>query len=202
VLLLSTIEVILHAPGPLQAHCCLLQTRHSGSLSPLAHLHSIPDNHASIPPQSFTGRMPFLPPNQQRQSTEGNLVQPNKPNKLNSYHLNTIRSFYSANDIKNHRRVNTHASMHACMYTCVHARTHTYTHTHPFYGPLDSVRDYPGEPVPEPICILLKQETVSGSGSGTLSQLGNYTSTLQLQFLRSSCPFCHTTNSVKALKAQ
>jgi len=30
------------------------------------------DNHASIPPLSFfTGRMPFLPPNQLRQSTEG-----------------------------------------------------------------------------------------------------------------------------------
>jgi len=30
------------------------------------------DNHASTPPLSFfTGRMPFLPPNQQRQSTEG-----------------------------------------------------------------------------------------------------------------------------------
>ena len=32
------------------------------------------DNHASIPPLSFiTGRMPFLPPNQQRQCTEGNV---------------------------------------------------------------------------------------------------------------------------------
>jgi len=31
------------------------------------------DNHASTLPLSFfTGRMPFLPPNQQRQSTEGN----------------------------------------------------------------------------------------------------------------------------------
>jgi len=30
------------------------------------------DNHASTPPLSFfTGRMPFLPPNQQRRSTEG-----------------------------------------------------------------------------------------------------------------------------------
>jgi len=29
------------------------------------------DNHASTTPQFFTGRMPFLPPNQQRQSTEG-----------------------------------------------------------------------------------------------------------------------------------
>jgi len=31
------------------------------------------DNHTSTPTQSFTGRMPFLPPNQQRQSTEGTL---------------------------------------------------------------------------------------------------------------------------------
>ena len=45
-----------------------------------------------------------------------------------------------------------------CLYT-----PHT-THTHPFYDPLDFVQDYPGEQVPEPIWILLKQETVSGSG--------------------------------------
>jgi len=36
------------------------------------------DNHASTPPGHhsvfFTGRMPFLPPNQQRQSTEGSTV--------------------------------------------------------------------------------------------------------------------------------
>jgi len=33
------------------------------------------DNHASTPPLSiFTGRMPFLSPNQQRQSTEGTSV--------------------------------------------------------------------------------------------------------------------------------
>jgi len=36
------------------------------------HLHSFQtDNHASTSPLSFTGRMPFLPPNQQRQSTDG-----------------------------------------------------------------------------------------------------------------------------------
>jgi len=29
------------------------------------------DNHTSTPPHFFTGRMPFLLPNQQRQSTEG-----------------------------------------------------------------------------------------------------------------------------------
>jgi len=33
------------------------------------------DNHASTPPLSFfTGWMPFLPPNQQRQSTEGLII--------------------------------------------------------------------------------------------------------------------------------
>jgi len=34
------------------------------------------DNHASTPPLSFffTDGMPFLPPNQQRQSTEGNML--------------------------------------------------------------------------------------------------------------------------------
>ena len=36
------------------------------------------DNHASTPPLSFfTGRMPFLPPNQPRQSTEGHYNQLN-----------------------------------------------------------------------------------------------------------------------------
>jgi len=44
-----------HQLGHMQV-CILLQT----------------DNHASNPPLSFfTGRMPFLPPNQQCQSTEG-----------------------------------------------------------------------------------------------------------------------------------
>ena len=48
-----------HQPGHMQV-CTSLQT----------------DNHASTPPLSFfTGRMPFLPPNQQCQSTEGLLWQ-------------------------------------------------------------------------------------------------------------------------------
>jgi len=37
------------------------------------------DNHASSPPLFFTGRMPFLPPNQQRQSTEGNHQNKKQP---------------------------------------------------------------------------------------------------------------------------
>jgi len=43
-----------HQLGHMQV-CTLLQT----------------DNHTSTPPLVFTGWMPFLPPNQQRQSTEG-----------------------------------------------------------------------------------------------------------------------------------
>jgi len=47
-----------HQLGRMQA-CTLLQT----------------DNHTSTPPLSFfTGRIPFLPPNQQRQSTEGSAL--------------------------------------------------------------------------------------------------------------------------------
>jgi len=54
------------------------------------------DNHGSTPPLFSTGRMPFLPPNQQRQSTEGhllvlylcNIMQQNKGN--NHRHLKYI----------------------------------------------------------------------------------------------------------------
>jgi len=44
------------------------------SAGPYANLHlSQADNHASTPPLSFfTGRMLFLPPNQQHQSNKGN----------------------------------------------------------------------------------------------------------------------------------
>jgi len=42
------------------------------------------DNHANTPPLSFfTGRMPFLPPNQQRQSNEGNIYKKWKRNEEN-----------------------------------------------------------------------------------------------------------------------
>jgi len=47
-----------HQLGHMQV-CTLLQT----------------NNHASNPSLNFTDRMPFLPPNQQRQSTEGTVVK-------------------------------------------------------------------------------------------------------------------------------
>ena len=60
------------------------------------------------------------------------------------------------------------------------------------------------------IWILLKQETVSGSGISwdicksacTLLQTDNHASTPPLCFLQAGCPSCRPTNSVKALKAQ
>jgi len=40
------------------------------------------DNHASTPPLFFTGWMPFLPPKQQCQSTEGELFHPAKAHEM------------------------------------------------------------------------------------------------------------------------
>ena len=59
-----------------------------------ASLHLIADNHANIPPLSFfTGRMPYLPPNQQCQSTEG------------TYAHNTIfQTYKSKNKFRNTKK--------------------------------------------------------------------------------------------------
>jgi len=43
------------------------------SAGPYASLHLAPDKHQHSTTLFFTDLMPFLPPNQQRQSTEGNL---------------------------------------------------------------------------------------------------------------------------------
>jgi len=50
------------------------------SAEPYASLHLAADRQPCQHPttQLFTGRMPFLPPNQQRQSTEGKLEQASK----------------------------------------------------------------------------------------------------------------------------
>jgi len=51
------------------------------------------DNHASAPTLSFfTGRMPFLPPNQQHQSTEGPTIWNSLPDNVMSVpSLSTFR---------------------------------------------------------------------------------------------------------------
>jgi len=49
------------------------------------------DSHASTPPLSFfTGQMPFLPPNQQRQSTEGSGL--NSENYCKDHHKLSLLS--------------------------------------------------------------------------------------------------------------
>jgi len=63
-----------HQLGHMQV-CTLLQT----------------DNHASTPPLCFfTGRMPFLPPNQQRQSTEGGILHHNETVTINTSRQSSI----------------------------------------------------------------------------------------------------------------
>ena len=59
------------------------------------------NNHASTPPLSFfTGRMPFLPPNQQRQSTAGTTTAETADNNNNNnyyyyyyYHRHRINKY-------------------------------------------------------------------------------------------------------------
>jgi len=54
------------------------------------------DNHASTAPLSFfTGRMPFLPPNQQRQSTKGSLCPQQVRNKSTTNRSNGVRAIDS-----------------------------------------------------------------------------------------------------------
>ena len=69
-----------HQLGHMQV-CALLQT----------------DNHASTPALSFfTGRMPFLPPNQQRQSTEGTNLY------LTAAHIGVLTIMHYTNDPRIH----------------------------------------------------------------------------------------------------
>ena len=82
-----------------------------------------------------------------------------------------------------------------------------YCYTHPFNGPFPGLPRWACTRKVKPIWILLKQETVSGSGISwaicncTSLQTENHTSTPPLSFLQAGCPSCRPTNSVKALKA-
>jgi len=101
---------------------------------------------------------------------------------------------------------------------------HTHTHTHPFNGPFSWLPGWASTRKIKPIWILLKQETVSGSGiswaickSAPCSRQGADLKVSQTaascklattmpaphhsSFLQAGCPSCRPTNSVKALKA-
>ena len=87
---------------------------------------------------------------------------------------------------------------------------HTHTHTHTRLTAL-----FPGLPrwastrKVKPVWILLKQETVSGSGiSWAICKSASCCRQITMpvshhsSFLQAGCPSCRPTNSVKALKAQ
>jgi len=77
------------------------------------------------------------------------------------------------------------------------------THTHPFNSPLSLttwvIRYHKGKT----ISILLKQETVSGSGiSWVIYKSAPRSRQTTMPAPQARCPSCHPTNSIKALKAQ
>jgi len=75
-----------HQPGNMQV-CTSLQT----------------DNYASTPPLSFfTGRMPFLPPNQQCQSTEGTKKSQQEMNAKNKYSHTHAVTYKTINILQNY----------------------------------------------------------------------------------------------------
>ena len=101
------------------------------------------------------------------------------------------------------------ALLHAVQTTRHHLRQyHTHTHKHTHLTAL-----FPGLPMwagtrkVKPIGILLKQETVSGSGislatcKSAPSSRQTTTPAPHHSFLQARCPSCRPTNSVKALKA-
>ena len=83
-----------------------------------------------------------------------------------------------------------------------------HTHTHPSNGHLSGTTRVSRYQKAKPIWILLKQETVSGSGiSWAICKFARRSRQItipvphQSSFLQAGCPSCRPTNSVKALKA-
>jgi len=114
----------------------------------------------------------------------------------------------SAHQSANRIQFTTHT--HAHTHARTHARTHahTHTHTHPFNGPFSGTTQVSRYQKGKPIWILLKQETVSGSGiswdiceSAPNSRQITTPAPHRSVFLQARCPSCCPTNSVKALKA-
>ena len=99
------------------------------------------------------------------------------------------------------------ACVRACARGCVVLFVRTgYTHTQPFNGLFSGTGA--GTRKVKPIWILLKQETVSGSGiswaickSAPHSTQTTTPAPHHSVFLQAGCPSCRPTNSVKALKA-
>ena len=83
-----------------------------------------------------------------------------------------------------------------------------HTHTHTRLTALFPGAEWAGTRKVKPIWILVKQETLSGSGiSWTICKSASHSRQItmpvphQSRFLQARCPSCRPTNSVKALKA-
>jgi len=84
-----------------------------------------------------------------------------------------------------------------------------HTHTHPFNGPFSGTTQVSQYHKGKTNLVLLKQETVSGSGiswaickSAPCSRQTTMPAPHHSVFLQAGCPFCQPTNSIKALKAK
>jgi len=99
--------------------------------------------------------------------------------------------------------------LHTLSYsTNIRSYIHTHTRTHPFNGPFPGLPRWAGTRKVKPLWILLKQETVSGSGiswavckSAPCCRQITTPAPHHSVFVQAGCPSCHPTNSVKALKA-
>ena len=100
-------------------------------------------------------------------------------------------------------------SIWCLIYTDItHAQSQSHTHTHTRLTALFSgLPGWAGTRKVKPIWILLKQETVSGSGiswvickSAPCSRQITMPATHHSSFLQAGCPSYHPNNSVKALK--
>jgi len=133
--------------------------------------------------------MPFLPPNQQRQSTEGICHKP---------------LFFSVFGFC-YRPKKTHTKNKGGHVKLI---SHLITHTHPFNGPLSGntqVSRYQKGKTNLDFTEARDSEWQwhqLGHMQVCIShQTDNHASTPPLSFLQAGCPSCRPTNSVKALKA-
>ena len=99
------------------------------------------------------------------------------------------------------------AELHTCRPTVGYCGLHTHTHTR-LTALFPGLSGWAGTRKVKPIWILLKQETVSGSGISWAickfaprSRQITTPATHHSVFLQAGCPSCRPTNSVKALKA-
>jgi len=119
--------------------------------------------------QFFTGRVPFLPPSQQHQSTEGNIPTHTYTHRDNSDKQNNQTQTHRDNpdpQLTTHTHRHTGITQSHTLTTHKHTAwdnpdpPHTYTHVY-HLSRTTQVSQYQKV---EPTWILLKQETVSGSG--------------------------------------